>query len=988
VRALVAFSIIMLAQIVLWPTPVHGFERVLMREDLQRQTLGPHLWYLEDRSGTLSLPDVRAPVLGVQWQRNKTDNPSFGYTHSAYWFATELENQAIIQRLGLLELAYPILDDVKLYLVHEGTIVYQTATGDLQPFAQRPLDHRNFVFPVSVGPNQRLTMYLRVRTSSALQVPLTLSTERAFWMNDQQALLGQGLYFGVIAVMIVYNLFLYSAVGDRAYIFYVLFVSFFMVVQLSLHGFAYKYFWPASPWLANKALLTSVSTALIFGALFTTELLALHIHRPKFYQGFLLLAGLCGLTACASLITPYTPTMIVSLALVFCLCTCCLIVGTSVWTHGYAPARYYTVAWSALLFGSLAYILNKVGIIPRNLLTENAMQGGSAVEVVLLSFALASRINVAREDKALAQAQAVDVLRKYQALYENAVEGMFQMSIDLTLHSANRAMVATLGIRDLTTLWTPTPARLTDFFAVADDVDNVRRVLAETGTIKSHEVLAKRIDGEEFWASWSVRTVYDEHLVPTHYEGSLIEVTERRRAEEKIRYLAYFDELTGLPNRVLLQERLRQALERAKRTQQHVAVLWFDLDRFKPVNDTFGHEAGDELLRKVGMRLTEGLRGVDSVARFELPSADPKNNAFLSETVARLGGDEFVMVLGDVHHPEDAALVARRASQALARPFFIKGQEVHVSASIGIATYPIDGQATETLLKNADVAMYHAKKHGRTYQFHCKELDARIATRIALETDLRTGLDHGQFCLHFQPRVDLTTERLTGFEALCRWEHPGRGRVDPTDFIPVAEGSGLIGPLGDWVIRTACAQTQAWRVAGMAVGRTSINLSARQFNAEHFTTRLHDILEQTGVDPESLELELTESVLMDNIELTQRVLRELKTLGVHISVDDFGTGYSSLSYLKHFPVDTLKIDRSFISDLVEDPDNQAITAAIISMAQRLKLNVIAEGIETLEQFDYLRSCGCNEGQGYFIGVPMPPNAIDQFLGERASHAKR
>ena len=464
-----------------------------------------------------------------------------------------------------------------------------------------------------------------------------------------------------------------------------------------------------------------------------------------------------------------------------------------------------------------------------------------------------------------------------------------------------------------------------------------------------------------------------------HYEGSFVDITQRRLAEEQVRVLAYYDHVTGLPNRALLHEHVKHALVRAKRNDTPVAVLFVDLNRFKLINDTFGHNTGDQLLREVAARLSDCLRGDDWVARPQtspVRQSDPLGN----HAVARLGGDEFVMVLSDIRQGEDAAIVAQRVGEVLAHPFELEGKEIYISASIGISTYPIDGDNPAALLKNADAAMYHAKKQGKSgYQFYTKYINDHASKRLSLETKLRQALSKKQFELHYQPKVDLNNGRICGAEALCRLRDLEQKLIPPSEFIPMAEESGLIIKLGEWVLRAACEQNRAWQKAGLPPTRISVNLSARQFQEPNLVQKISRILQQCGLNSTYLELEITESILMADTEVTGKLLAELKAMGLYISIDDFGTGYSSLSYLKRLPVDVLKIDRCFIHDIANDAENRAIIAAIISMAQQLSIRVIAEGVETSEQLEYLQACGCQEIQGYLISNPLSGSEFNKLL---------
>ena len=441
----------------------------------------------------------------------------------------------------------------------------------------------------------------------------------------------------------------------------------------------------------------------------------------------------------------------------------------------------------------------------------------------------------------------------------------------------------------------------------------------------------------------------------------------RRLAESALQFQNNRDPLTGLANRNLLRDRLGQAIAFAARASQAIWVLFVDLDRFKFINDSLGHLAGDELLKKIAERLEGAVRETD--------------------TVARLGGDEFVLLLPEHGDCALSTVIVQRIMDAIAQPLTIEGHEFFLTCSIGVSAFPADGNEVETLIKHADIAMYRAKELGRSnFQFYTAKMNEQALERLRLEGDMRLAIERCEFLLHYQPQVDLRSGRVVGMEALIRWQHPQLGMVAPGRFIGLAEETGLIVPIGAWVLRTACAQVCAWRREGLGSLRVSVNLSARQFYQRDLTQTIADILSETGLAPQYLELELTESMVMTDVEHAVTVLRDLKRLGVQMSIDDFGTGYSSLSYLKRFPIDVLKIDQSFVRDITLDPDDAAIVTSIISLAHNLRLNVIAEGVETEAQLRYLQQHGCDEIQGYYFSRPVPAEQFAQMIIEGKSLA--
>jgi diguanylate cyclase (GGDEF)-like protein len=437
---------------------------------------------------------------------------------------------------------------------------------------------------------------------------------------------------------------------------------------------------------------------------------------------------------------------------------------------------------------------------------------------------------------------------------------------------------------------------------------------------------------------------------------------------ERVEYLAYHDGLTGLPNRSLFSRLLARAIKLSRRHERALAVLFLDLDRFKQINDTLGHAAGDQLLQEVARRLQFCLRD--------------------SDTVARLGGDEFVALLPEMESVEYAAIVAQKILTALAQPYMLVGQEFRVTASIGICTYPSDGEDEQTLTKHADIAMYQAKEEGKNnFQFYSEKLDANSLERLTLESSLRHALERREFLLYYQAKRDIATGRITGMEALLRWQHPDLGTVAPMQFIPVAEETGLIVPIGKWVLRTACLQNMAWQSQGLPRLSMAVNLTSRQFSDENLLQDLADILDETGMNPQLLELEITESLLMRDVDKTLRIMNALKTMGIKIAVDDFGTCYSSLSTLRQFPLDTIKIDRSFIRDVATSadlgPQGPNLADAIIAMGRSLSLTVVAQGVETKDQADYLRVHACDEVQGFYFNKPLPTEQFTQLLQDQA-----
>ena len=557
--------------------------------------------------------------------------------------------------------------------------------------------------------------------------------------------------------------------------------------------------------------------------------------------------------------------------------------------------------------------------------------------------------------------QSEEELRLAATVFENSVEAILVADKDKRVLRVNRAFTEVTGLRADEVLG-QSAAILGSGRHDSEFYANIWQAIADNGFWQG-EVWNTRKNGKPFPEWLSISAVRDAQGDTTHYVAVFSDITERKANEARIAYLAHHDPLTGLPNRTLLQDRLQIALIRANRERSMVGLLFLDLDRFKTINDSLGHHAGDRLLQSIAERLRKCVRE--------------------SDTVCRQGGDEFIIVLQDLVDPESPARVAEKILSRITEPFEIDGHMIGTSFSIGIAIYPNDGHDADVLMKNADTAMYHAKEGGRnTYRFFTEAMNANALERLQLENSLRQALERNELMLHYQPQVSLADGSVVGAEALIRWHNPQLGFVPPGRFIPIAEESGLIMPIGEWVIREACRQARQWTDEGLPPITMAVNLSALQFRRGDIVATVRKALAETGHNPELLELELTESLLMENAEEVMSAIKQLKSLGIRLSIDDFGTGYSSLAYLKRLEVDRLKIDQSFVRDVPGDLDDAAIVRAVVQLGSSLKLEVIAEGAETAAQVAFLSSEGCREAQGYYYCPPVSPDAFARILRNR------
>ncbi|MHB8848601.1 MAG: two-component system response regulator [Burkholderiales bacterium] len=489
------------------------------------------------------------------------------------------------------------------------------------------------------------------------------------------------------------------------------------------------------------------------------------------------------------------------------------------------------------------------------------------------------------------------------------------------------------------------------------------------GEVYRNVFINRRKDGRLYHEAVTITPLADENGKITHYISSGKDITESIHSQERLHHLAHHDVLTGLPNRILFVDRLKHALKRAEWRKRTVAVMFLDMDRFKLVNDTLGHEAGDRLLQAMATRLLACVREGDTVARF--------------------GGDEFVGFLNDVATPEDVVPIVDKFLDALAPPFMIDGHELFISGSIGISLYPDNGTDTQTLMKNADIAMYRAKQRsGNTSEFYRTDMNAHAMSRLHIETALRHALDRDEFVLHYQPQIDLDSGGIVGVEALIRWQRSDAELVSPNEFIPLLEETGLIVEVGEWMLNHACQQHSLWQKNGYPDLRIAVNISGRQFDSKNLIHSLRRVIEGVSMPSELLELEITESILMKNADTDIEALQALRAMGLRFAIDDFGTGYSSLTYLKRFPIDIIKIDKIFIHDITTDPDDAAIVSAIVSMAHSLGIKTIAEGVENQEQFELLRETGCDFAQGYYFSAPLSVEQMTEFLSQPRPNANK
>lgn len=561
--------------------------------------------------------------------------------------------------------------------------------------------------------------------------------------------------------------------------------------------------------------------------------------------------------------------------------------------------------------------------------------------------------------------------QKYRTIFENAVEGIYQMSLSGRYISANPALARLFGFATSDELMGSVYDSRTQLYTNKENRNEFLDKLARKGNVKNFESRVRRKDGKLIWVSESARRVDDEEGTPIYYEGSVEDVTLRKKAEEQLKRQAFHDSLTKLPNRALFHDHLRLAIERSKRRSYQFAVLYLDLDRFKVINDSLGHDIGDELLKSVARVLKHCARSMDTVARF--------------------GGDEFAILLEEVNMPRDVIRIAKRILNGIRQPFNLNGNEVFTSASIGIVLHTDGYRRPQSLMRDADTAMYRAKEQGKSrFKVFNQKMHDQVLRLMEMENDLRRAVDQQELTVAYQPIVDLRTRRISGFEALVRWRHPEHGLISPGDFIPLAEDTGLIYSIDYRVMEEACTNVRRWQEEFNEDGDSPLslnfNISGKHFGRAQLLRQVVELLSTTGIDPACLNIELTESALVAHPAMAEELLTQLKSLGVNICIDDFGTGYSSLSYLQKFPIDVVKVDRTFVSQVQHDKDSRAIVSTIFSLGDSMGLKVVAEGVETPEQLDFLEGAGCSYVQGFLFYEPMLAKDVEIMFRENAMTA--
>ena len=925
---------------------------VSLNPAFEKVRLAPYVDYLEDPNQLLTFNDIlQQTAVSLNWQRSDKI-PNFGYTQSAYWFRISLDNLGRINDELLLEVSYPLLDSIKVFYVVSGRLISSYQTGDTFDFAGRPISHRHFVFPIPDTSADEMEVYFRVQSDGTVELPVTLWQEKAFWEKEQSLLIVKGTYYGIILIMVIYNLFIYVSVREASYFYYVCYALFLLLFQLGIDGVAYQFLWPSSAAWHSVSFVMFAAFTLNFLCLFSNSFLKLHERNLLASRAMLLGSIVMLICTVGALILPYRLAMQMVVALSVPISLGCFAIGLYMLISGVVVARYFIIAWTAFLSGVVALSLSKIGLLPINFFTNNALQIGAAIEVVLFSLALADRINTDKKEKLVAKQDAINNLKKFKSLYDNAIEGIFQCTLKGDFVSVNPSMARFMGYNSADEFLNRVGKGDHQKFLDMGQYHEFRRAVLERGQVLNYEARGFRRDGAPFWCSLSAKLVGDDLI-----EGFVVDVTDRKNSEEQLTFLARHDPLTGLVNRREFEIRVERGLITARRENVSHALLYMDLDQFKLVNDTCGHIAGDELLRQITIQLQDHMRSID--------------------TLARLGGDEFGVLLENCDK-DDATNVAHKLRQLIQDFRFAWDNKVFtLGVSIGLVVIDDKTESVKSLLSLADAACYAAKDAGRNrvheytpedWELASKQREMQWASRItqALEED-RLVL-YKQEIARVSADDDSTDDEGAHFEILVRMLD-GDVEVYPGAFIPAAERYNLMPALDRWILKNMFAWLDREAEHLHKLAECAINLSGLTLSDDSFPEFLRELFQTHPVPPEKICFEITETVAMTNLTKTIEFINEFKQLGCKFSLDDFGSGFSSYGYLKNLPVDYLKIDGTFVKDICDDPIDYAMVESINRIGHVMGKKTIAEFVESGEILEKLRTLGVDYAQGYFIRRP-------------------
>lgn len=849
--------------LVLWPFLL-GLQPLTL-EERPHQALTGHLAYFEEQGSPLTLSQVTDPKRSGDWQALPRSGANFGYDRGGVWYHFVLSNKRQQELTRLLVLNYPLLDDILFYrLDAEGEILESHHTGDSQPHASRAVPHRIFAFPLTLPPGATEEVYLRIQTSGSHQVPLQLWQPQAFQKASDQEAVGRGMFYGMLLLMVIFNLFLFSSLRERSFLYYVLSMASLLLLMTGLHGIAFQYLFPRAPALHEQMILSSAPLVLVFFCLFADQFLKLEKSLPAGHRVMQLLVALSLLAMVASLALPYGLVTRVTVWLSLPVLIAMLTVALLIWRQGDASGRYFVTAWLALLLGGVVWLGRLLGVVPGNLLTEYAIEIGAVSQGVLLSFALGDRFNREREGRLEEQRARIEALRQSELAEQRMLDSL------------------------------------------------------------SHHGL------------------------------------------------------TGLPNRAMLESRLNEELARVSEAGKgELALLLLHFRGFDDINKTLGHENADHVLCQLSARLNEMALKLPDRVMIEERLQD-------HFAAAHVEGITFACAFRALTRPGLNGQI-NRLVRSLREPVAFRGLSLDIGLVGGCAIYPDDSKTVTSLLRHAFIAFDQASSEANHVAFYRPEINPYSERRLTLMTALRSAINDNDLSLYYQPQLEVNPRGVCGFEVLLRWEHSEYGFIPPDEFISMAEQTGLMGPVTDWVLEHALDFARTRREAGTPIS-ISVNISALNLQQSNFAADVVAKVTQLGMAPSDLTLEVTETATMVDPKAALVVLRELAEAGIRLAIDDFGTGYSSLSYIRKLPVHEIKIDRSFVMEMNDNWDDATIVRTTINMCHDLGFVVVAEGVETAGAQSLLQAMGCNRLQGYYLGRPMPGDEVAGWL-ERFSQGQ-
>lgn len=884
-------------------------------------------------------------------QLSEEQTLNFGFNDSPHWFTFSLENSSVRSKQVYVEIGYALLDDIELVVFDKlGGIVYRYETGDLLPFSQRPIGSPAFVFPVTIKADETYDISLRIATGSSLQVPILIWDPIAFSGSKFGEILLFGLFIGAMLVMAGYNLMLSFSTRDKSYLYFAMTLLFYALVQSDLTGISYAFLWPDSPRWNHVSLVVVGCLAVASMALFSHTFLQLN--EQSLYADTLLKLGgaLCIFLVLTTPFTPYYLLISGTALLVGVVPAIAYVKSIQLWRKGYVPARYFVVAFSFFVMAAGVFVLSKFGLIERNIFTEYSIHFGAVVVVTLLSLALADQVNQEKREKEIAQAESIRSLQQFEEIYTHSSEGIFQLDPEGKFVSANPAFLAMFGAKNLSHLQQILPDL--ESTLIQSDQKLLKQLKLHERTI-GLDLCCRRVDGEQIWVSLNTRLGRDLDDRLICIECSMIDITERKSIEGRLRYLANYDQLTGLINRNAFQDRLKRLIENAREHNSENALLFIDLDRFKLVNDTCGHLAGDELLKQLGVIFVHQVRQRDATAR--------------------IGGDEFAILLENCDIKK-AAEIGDHLKNALNKfRFNWQGKQFDVGASIGIVPINQYSEGVVSLLNLADSVCLMAKEQGRNrivvHDENATDINEKIQAKNLLAT-IHEAIERDNFILFKQKIVSLKEPGSNSYEVLLRL-NLNDDFVGPGVFIPTAERYNVMPKIDRWVIKEFFSYLAAQPEKLEQIDMATVNLSGQTLSNPDFLPYLFGLLETNKTVSAKLCFELTESAALNNLSESSELVMKMKELGVRFAVDDFGSGYASYSYLTQLPIDFVKIDGTFCLNIDQDPINQTVVRSITEISHIMGMQVIAEFVETEAALQCLTEIGVDMVQGYYLGRPAP-----------------